>query len=42
MFDLINLPVNPGCYIFKNKNKRVIYIGKAKNIRKRVKSYYQK
>jgi excinuclease ABC subunit C len=42
MFDSIDLPVNPGCYIFKNKNKRVIYIGKAKNIRKRVKSYFQK
>ena len=40
MFDLINFPINPGCYIFKNKNKKVIYIGKAKNIKKRVKSYF--
>ncbi|NUM25481.1 MAG: excinuclease ABC subunit UvrC [Candidatus Buchananbacteria bacterium] len=35
-------PQNPGCYIFKDKNGRIIYIGKAKNISKRVKSYFHK
>ena len=37
-----NLPTNPGCYIFRNSNKKVIYIGKAKNIKKRVTSYFTK
>jgi excinuclease ABC subunit C len=36
------LPTNPGCYLFKNSNGSIIYIGKAKNIRKRVSSYFQK
>jgi len=35
-------PKNPGCYLFKDKDGDVIYIGKAKNIKKRVGSYYQK
>lgn len=34
------LPEKPGCYLFKNKNKKIIYIGKAKNIKKRVNSYF--
>ncbi len=38
--NLNNLPNLPGCYLFKNKNGQVIYVGKAKNIRKRVKSYF--
>ena len=37
-----NTPKKPGVYIFKNKNKKVIYIGKAKNLYKRVNSYFQK
>lgn len=36
------LPDKPGCYLFKNKNKKIIYIGKAKNLRKRVVSYFAK
>jgi excinuclease ABC subunit C len=40
--DLKNLPNNPGCYLFKNKNKEILYIGKAKNLKKRVSSYFQK
>ncbi len=40
--DLENIPTDPGCYRFKDGSKNVIYIGKAKNLRKRVKSYFQK
>lgn len=36
-----NLPTNPGVYIFKNKNGKVIYVGKASNLRNRVRSYFQ-
>ncbi|MBT5021739.1 excinuclease ABC subunit C [Candidatus Woesearchaeota archaeon] len=39
---LANLPKNPGCYLFKDNSKKIIYIGKAKNIKKRVSSYFQK
>jgi excinuclease ABC subunit C len=37
-----NLPLKPGVYIFKDKQKKILYIGKAKNLRKRVSSYFQK
>jgi excinuclease ABC subunit C len=37
-----NLPDNPGCYIFKDSSGQEIYIGKAKNLKKRVNSYFQK
>lgn len=36
------IPENPGIYLFLNKQKKIIYIGKAKNLRKRIKSYWQK
>ncbi len=39
---LNNAPVQPGCYLFQNKFGKVIYIGKAKNIKKRVSSYFRK
>lgn len=42
MLDLKILPNEPGCYLFKDKNDNVIYVGKAKNIKKRVKQYFQK
>ena len=42
MLDLENLPNDSGCYIFKEKNDKIIYIGKAKNLKKRISSYYQK
>ncbi len=35
-----NLPSNPGIYQFKDKNSKVIYVGKAKNLRNRVRSYF--
>lgn len=34
------LPDNPGCYLMKNKEGTVIYVGKAKNLKKRVGSYF--
>ena len=34
------LPDNPGCYLMKNKDDEVIYVGKAKNLKKRVNSYF--
>ena len=34
------LPKSPGCYIYKNKRGRILYIGKAVNIRSRVSSYF--
>lgn len=34
------LPDLPGCYIMRNRDKEIIYIGKAKNLRNRVKSYF--
>lgn len=39
--NLKNLPVAPGVYQFFNKNGKVIYVGKAKNLRNRVRSYFQ-
>ncbi len=42
MFDVTALPTNPGCYLFRDTDKKIIYVGKAKNLRKRVKSYFQK
>lgn len=38
---LENLPALPGIYQFKNDKGKVIYIGKAKNLRNRVRSYFQ-
>ena len=37
-----NLPANPGVYFFKDKENKIIYIGKAKNLKKRVSSYFNK
>ena len=37
-----NLPNKPGIYQFFDKNGELIYIGKAKNLRKRVESYFNK
>ena len=37
-----NLPAHPGVYLFKNASDHVLYIGKAKILRNRVRSYFQK
>ena len=34
-------PTSPGCYIHKDKNGTIIYVGKAKNLRNRVRSYFR-
>lgn len=37
-----NLPQLPGVYLFKDTNGKVIYVGKAKNLRNRVRNYFSK
>ena len=37
---LKNLPAKPGVYQFKNKKGKVIYVGKARTLRSRVRSYF--
>ena len=37
-----DLPGRPGVYLFKQKNERVLYVGKANNLKERVKSYFSK
>ncbi|HET9010021.1 MAG TPA: excinuclease ABC subunit UvrC [Nitrosarchaeum sp.] len=43
-FDIskINIPSNPGIYLMKDSDKKIIYIGKAKNLKNRVRSYFLK
>lgn len=41
-FSLSGLPNSPGCYLFFDKSDKIIYIGKAKNLKKRVSSYFLK
>ena len=38
---LDSLPTAPGCYVFKNKKGGIIYVGKAKSLRARVRQYFQ-
>ena len=40
--ELKSVPTLPGVYQFKDKDGKIIYIGKAKNLRNRVRSYFQK
>jgi len=35
-----DLPTEPGVYLFKNAEGEIIYVGKAKNLRSRVRSYF--
>ena len=39
MFSITHLPKKPGCYLFHNKQDSILYVGKAKNLQKRVKNY---
>lgn len=40
-FDSSRYPTSPGCYLMKDARRRVIYVGKAKNLRRRLASYFQ-
>ncbi|MEJ7819961.1 MAG: excinuclease ABC subunit UvrC [Rubrobacteraceae bacterium] len=40
--DRSHLPTTPGVYVFKDADDRVVYVGKAKNIRSRVANYFTK
>jgi len=37
-----DIPSKPGIYMFKNAREQVLYVGKAKNLRNRIKSYFNK
>ena len=39
---VLNLPSTPGIYQYLNKEGVIIYVGKAKNLRRRVYSYFSK
>lgn len=39
---IINIPENPGCYQYYDENGKIIYVGKAKNLKRRVTSYFTK
>jgi excinuclease ABC subunit C len=38
---LVSLPDSPGCYLMKDENGKIIYVGKAINLKNRVRSYFQ-
>lgn len=38
-FDMARVPTSPGCYIMRDEKDRVIYVGKANNLRSRVRAY---
>jgi len=42
MFDLKSIPSSPGVYIYKNSDNKIIYVGKAINLKKRVTQYFQR
>ena len=39
---LKSVPTNPGVYFFSDTKGKILYIGKAKNLKTRVRSYFQK
>ena len=41
MINLKNIPDSPGVYIYKNSENKIIYIGKAVNLKKRVSQYFR-
>lgn len=42
IFDPKLIPTDPGCYLYYDKDDHLLYVGKAKNLRKRVSNYFQK
>ncbi|KON34627.1 hypothetical protein AC477_00235, partial [miscellaneous Crenarchaeota group-1 archaeon SG8-32-1] len=39
-FKSSEIPADPGVYLFRDKNNKILYIGKAVNLRSRVRSYF--
>ena len=39
-FKSADIPTNPGVYLYQNEEGEILYVGKAKNLRSRVKSYF--
>jgi excinuclease ABC subunit C len=42
MINVTGVPGDPGCYLFSDGSAQIIYIGKARDLKKRVRSYFQK
>jgi len=42
MIDISGIPENPGCYLYADGHGTIIYVGKAKNLKKRVSNYFTK
>ena len=42
MIDLLEIPHTPGCYLFSDTGGSILYVGKARDLRKRVTSYFRK
>ena len=38
--DLNSFPASPGVYLMKNSSSEILYIGKAKNLKQRIKQYF--
>ena len=38
-FDIQRVPTEPGCYIMRDQKGKTIYVGKAKNLRARIRAY---
>ncbi len=41
-FDAKKIPTEPGCYLYWSDDEELLYVGKAKNLRNRVRNYFQK
>lgn len=41
LIDLTGVPDTPGCYLFSDHEGKIIYIGKARSLKKRVRNYFQ-